>query len=630
MSIDSKEDSLVGEDTEVAAEIQPEEETLLEIDLIEAIQDDRDESSVTKTTYLKPANEFSDLDLKDALREAITELGWTKPTPVQGLCLPHTLAGRDVAGFAQTGTGKTGVFLITVAQAILKRRAANSDTPNSPLAVVLAPTRELAVQIHEEVEKLAVKLDLKSLAVFGGMDYDKQAQALKAGTDIVVATPGRLKDYIQKKIVSIKDTTMFVCDEVDRMFDMGFIEDVEFFLERLPENCQKLLFSATTNDKVKELAFEYLNKPEYISVNPEIITPESIEQHLILCDTPEKLRVLIGLLREHQPGRSVIFVNTKLTAEWLKHKLTGNGLEAESITGDIAQPKRISLIKKIKAGQVKILIGTDVASRGLHISDVTHVYNFDLPAEPANYVHRIGRTARAGAKGQAYSLVCEEYAENLDAIKTLVGISIPACTWFPKQYLDIVDISGNPFQDGKVRGFKVTERKPFGRGPRDGKGPRGGRDSRDRNDRSPRPEGQRPEGQRPEGQRPEGRRPEGKFSKDRNFDSKPGSKGRTPHRDAPHGKDTTAGRPHDPTKSKHRGPSTPSTQQRDHRFESRQRQEYSEAKGRGARPYQKTHQPNPSDSFPKEASTLSGQSLQKKSVLTVLKTVFKSLFGSKS
>ncbi|MEI8026425.1 MAG: DEAD/DEAH box helicase [Pseudomonadota bacterium] len=610
MSIDSKEDSLVGEDTEVPTEIQAEEESLLEIDLIEAIQDDRDESSVTKTTYLKPANEFSDLDLKDALREAITELGWTKPTPVQGLCLPHTLAGRDVAGFAQTGTGKTGVFLITVAQAILKRRAATSDTPNSPLAVVLAPTRELAVQIHEEVEKLAVKLDLRSLAVFGGMDYDKQAQALKAGTDIVVATPGRLKDYIQKKIVSIKDTTMFVCDEVDRMFDMGFIEDVEFFLERLPENCQKLLFSATTNDKVKELAFEYLNKPEYISVNPEVITPESIEQHLILCDTPEKLRVLIGLLREHQPGRSVIFVNTKLTAEWLKHKLTGNGLEAESITGDIAQPKRISLIKKIKAGQVKILIGTDVASRGLHISDVTHVYNFDLPAEPANYVHRIGRTARAGAKGQAYSLVCEEYAENLDAIKTLVGISIPACSWFPKEYLDIVDVSGNPFQDGKVRGFKVTERKPFGKGPRDGKGPRAGsRDSRDRNDRGP--------------------RPEGKFSKDRNFDAKPGPKGRTPYKDAPHGKSTTSGRPHDPSKAKHRGPANPSTPQRDHRFESRQRHEYSESTGRGSRPYQKTHQPNQNEHFNKETSTLSGQSLQKKSVLTVLKTVFKSLFGSK-
>ena len=610
MSIDSKADSLVGEDTEVTTEIQPEEESLLEIDLIEAIQDDRDESSATRTTYLKPAQEFSDLDLKDTLREAITELGWTKPTPVQGLCLPHTLAGRDVAGFAQTGTGKTGVFLITVAQAILKRRAATSDTPNSPLAVVLAPTRELAVQIHEEVEKLAVKLDLKSLAVFGGMDYDKQAQALKAGTDIVVATPGRLKDYIQKKIVSIKDTSMFVCDEVDRMFDMGFIEDVEFFLERLPENCQKLLFSATTNDKVKELAFEYLNKPEYISVNPEVITPESIEQHLILCDTPEKLRVLIGLLREHKPGRSVIFVNTKLTAEWLKHKLTGNGLEAESITGDIAQPKRISLIKKIKAGQVKILIGTDVASRGLHISDVTHVYNFDLPAEPANYVHRIGRTARAGAKGQAYSLVCEEYAENLDAVKTLVGISIPACTWFPKEYLDIVDVSGNPFQDGKVRGFKVTERKSFGKGPRDGKGPRGpGRDTRDRNDRS--------------------QRSDGKFSKDRNFDSKHSPKSRPPHKDAPHGKNTTSGRPHDPSKAKHRGPGNSTPHQRDHRFESRQRQEYSESTGRGSRPYQKTHQPNQNQQFHRETSTLSGQSLQKKSVLTVLKTVLKSLFGSK-
>jgi ATP-dependent RNA helicase RhlB len=620
MSIDSKEDTPVGDELEIPLESPIEEEATLEVDLIEAIQEDRDESMVTKTPTLKPAGEFSELDLKDALKEAITELGWTKPTPVQGLCLPYTLAGRDVAGFAQTGTGKTGVFLITVAQAILKRRAAGGETPNSPLAVVLAPTRELAVQIHEEVEKLAVKLNLRSLAVFGGMDYDKQAQALKAGTDIVVATPGRLKDYIQKKVVSIKDTTMFVCDEVDRMFDMGFIEDVEFFLERLPENCQKLLFSATTNDKVKELAFEYLNKPEYISVNPEVITPESIEQHLILCDTPEKLRVLMGLLREHQPGRSVIFVNTKLTAEWLKHKLTGNGLEAESITGDIAQPKRIALIRKIKAGQVKILIGTDVASRGLHISDVTHVYNFDLPAEPANYVHRIGRTARAGAKGQAFSLVCEEYAENLDGIKAIAGISIPACTWFDKKYLDIVDVSGNPFQDGKVRGFKISDRKPYGKGPR-GNSRDGNRDDR------------------PRGDRPQGGRSDGKFSRDRHPDSKFDPKGRTPHKGKPEGRNPSSNRPKDGFKDgmregfkegqkpNHRNPSQGNP--RDHRFEGRSRGGPNPSNAGGSRPYQKQAPTRQNEAFSKPLSTSPGQSLQKKGVFEVLKTVFKSLFGNK-
>jgi len=445
----------------------------VEIDLIEAIEEDRDESTFAKKTKLQSVSNFDELKLTSEVAIAIGQLGWLKPTPVQGLCLPYTLAGRDVAGFAQTGTGKTGVFLITVADALLRRRVASEEKSKSPLAVVLAPTRELAVQIHEEVEKLAEKLSIKSLAVFGGMDYDKQAQSLRHGVDIVVATPGRLKDYIQKKVVSIKETSLFVCDEVDRMFDMGFIEDVEFFLEFLPEKCQKLLFSATTNEKVKELAFEYLDNPEYISVNPEEITPESIEQHLILCDTPEKLRVLMGLLREHQPSRAVIFTNTKLTAEWLKHKLRGNQFEVDSITGDMAQTKRISLIRRIKAGQIKLLIGTDVASRGLHISDVTHVYNFDLPGEPANYVHRIGRTARAGAKGQSFSLVCEEYAENLDGIKKYVGESLPPCRWFDEKYLEIIDISGNPFHDGKVRGFNISDRKTQSRsprGPRDTKG----------------------------------------------------------------------------------------------------------------------------------------------------------------
>lgn len=582
------------------------DEPLEEVDLLEAIQDDRDESTFAKSATYTPARDFTELKISEQLKLAIQDLGWTKPTPIQGLCLPFTLSGRDLAGFAQTGTGKTGVFLITVAELLQKKRDLSTLNQDSPFAVVLAPTRELAVQIHEEVEKLASKLNIRSLAVFGGMDYDKQAQMLKSGIDIVVATPGRLKDYIQKKVVSIKHTSMFVCDEVDRMFDMGFIEDVEFFLEKLPENCQKLLFSATTNDKVKELAFEYLDKPEYISVNSEELTPESIEQHLILCDTPEKLRVLIGLIRDHQPLRSVIFANTKLTAEWLKHKLIGNGLEAESITGDMPQNKRINLIRKIKAGQVKILIGTDVASRGLHISDVTHVYNFDLPGEPANYVHRIGRTARAGAKGQSYTLVCEEYAENLDGIKKLVGDSIPHCTWFDKKYLEIQDVSGNPFRDGKVKGFKISERKPFS------KGPRGGARGRDEQPR--------------QGAKPMGGG--GSNGPNRNANPKSKAHGRSNSEHLDSKRQERTGRYN---KDSNPRSATPQTQKGNHRFDGKAGGR-SDHRDRSSRPYSADQQrPFTPKMAVQNDRSLSNKNLEpdKKGFFALIKNVVKSIFGSK-
>jgi len=236
------------------------------------------------------------------------------------------------------------------------------------------------------------------------------------------------------------------------MFDMGFVEDIEFFLEKLDDKVQKLLFSATTNDQVKELAFEYLDNPEYISVNPESMTPENIEQFAILCESTQKLQVLMGLLTEHNPKCSIIFTNTKLVAEWLQYKLTRNGIEAELITGDLPQRKRINLINRIKAGEIKALIATDVASRGLHISDISHVYNFDLPNEASNYVHRIGRTARAGATGKAFSLVCEDYGHNLQAIRDYLkdhaDINVD---WFDSKYLEVEDKAPNPYQDPEFK-----------------------------------------------------------------------------------------------------------------------------------------------------------------------------------
>ena len=395
---------------------------------------------------------FSDLPIDERVQNAIAKLGWVAPTPVQKLCLPFTLKGREVAGFAQTGTGKTGVFLITTTNKLLASdRSTQEGDGRHPRAIVLAPTRELAMQIEDDAKNLLEFSGLSSVAIFGGVDYEKQATKLREGVDVIVATPGRLMDYTKKGVVDLKDVQVFVCDEADRMFDMGFIEDVEFFLKRIPESAQKLLFSATTNEQVKELAFEYLESPEYISVNPEILTPEKIEQRAIHVHAQHKLKVLMGLMREQQPDCSIIFTNTKLTAEWLWFKLSRNGFEVDLITGDLPQKKRIRLIERIKRVELKALIATDVASRGLHISRVTHVYNFDLPEDPSNYVHRIGRTARAGARGTAISLVCDDYGQNLTGINTLLG-SDHALTsvWFDEAYLKIEDKAGNPFQ-GKFR-----------------------------------------------------------------------------------------------------------------------------------------------------------------------------------
>lgn len=460
-----------------------------ESDLSEIVISDTDEEpKVTIRKELPPVEAFADLTLNEKLAKAIVGLGWTKPTPVQSLCLPNSVSGRDVAGFAQTGTGKTGVFLITIAQKLLsspKPANAGNEGLISPRALVLAPTRELAMQIEDDAKGLFEACGITSMAVFGGIDYAKQAKQLRDGIDVVVATPGRLKDYFQQKQFTLKTCEVFVCDEADRMFDMGFIEDVEYFLDKLPVSVQKLLFSATTNEKVKELAFEYLEHPVYISVNPEVITPERIEQHAIITGSAEKLKILIGLLREHKPTCSIVFTNTKIVAEWLAFKLNGNGIEADIITGDLPQGKRIQLIRRIKEGKVKALIATDVASRGLHIAGVTHVYNFDLPDEAANYVHRIGRTARAGAKGFSYSLVCEDYGQNLEPINQLLGPALALkAEWANPEYQSIQDAAGNPFE-GRERGGRFQD-----------KGARSSSQGGHRNERG----GQRPQQGRHQGQ----------------------------------------------------------------------------------------------------------------------------------
>jgi ATP-dependent RNA helicase RhlB len=465
----------------------------------------------------KTCQTFSDLPLHPKVQDALTQMGWASPTPVQKLCLPWTLGGRDVAGFAQTGTGKTGVFLMTIANKLLLAREANEKHTNNPRAVILCPTRELAMQIEGDAEVIFKHTGITSLAVFGGIDYDKQASRIRDGVDVIMATPGRLKDYCKKNIVSLKDISVFVCDEADRMFDMGFIEDVEFFLKRIPESSQRLLFSATTNEEVKELAFEYLESPEYISVTPETLTPEKIEQTAIHCHATQKLRVIMGLLRDHAPECSLIFTNTKLTAEWLHFKLQNNGIDVDLITGDLPQKKRTKLIETIKEGKLKALIATDVASRGLHISRVTHVYNFDLPEEPANYIHRIGRTARAGARGVAVSLVCDDYGQNLAGINAMLGPALALKSeWSDESYLKIEDKAGDPFKDRQKNAMAAREQEQRERG--------GDRGRLGASGRGPRHDGDRSRGRHERGRHERGRQERGRQEHDDRKDQKNGQR----------------------------------------------------------------------------------------------------------
>ncbi|MEY4064729.1 MAG: hypothetical protein RIR26_937, partial [Pseudomonadota bacterium] len=396
---------------------------------------------------------FSFLGFNDQILEAIRKQKFERPTRVQALCLPPALDGKDVAGFAQTGTGKTAVYLLTMAHKLLSQENRVAQ-PHKPHALVIVPTRELADQVAQDAKRLLGSLQLKSLAVFGGVDVERHVSELNQAIDLVVATPGRLLDLHRSRKLELDDLQVLVIDECDRMFDMGFIDDVEYVLRHLPsERVQKLLFSATGSEKVKELAFEYLEEPEYIETDPVRITPERITQVAYAVTAEEKFPTLMGHIKAHNPECAIIFTNTKVVAEWVGYKLACNGLAAEVLTGDLPQRKRMTLIKKIKEGKCNLLVATDVLSRGLHVANLSHVYNFDIPDDEESFIHRIGRTARAGATGHAVTLICEDYGYNMGAVEELLGFKIPL-EKVPDSYLQAPDNSDYPFDSqGRVKVF---------------------------------------------------------------------------------------------------------------------------------------------------------------------------------
>jgi ATP-dependent RNA helicase RhlB len=369
--------------------------------------------------------QFNELALPEPVRQGITDAGFTSCTPIQAKSLPLALAGRDVAGQAQTGTGKTAAFLVTLFTRLLNQP--RRGEANNPRALVLAPTRELVVQIENDAQVLGKHCGFSIQAIYGGVDYMKQKNALKEGADVVIGTPGRLIDYLKQKVYSLKNIEMLVIDEADRMFDMGFIADLRFILRRLPnyDQRQNMMFSATLNQRVMELAYEFMNVPEKVSVTPEQMTAERVEQVLYHVSRKEKFPLLLGLLRREGMARTMLFVNTKREAEFLFDRLNANEVPCRVISGDVEQRKRLRILEDFKSGKLPLMIATDVASRGLHIEGVSHVINYDLPQDAEDYVHRIGRTARAGAEGKAISLADEDGAFYLEAIEEYIKEKVP-------------------------------------------------------------------------------------------------------------------------------------------------------------------------------------------------------------
>jgi ATP-dependent RNA helicase RhlB len=371
--------------------------------------------------------EFRMLPIPAPVLEGIESLGFKECTPIQEETLPLTLAGKDVAGQAQTGTGKTAAFLIALFSRLLQTEPLPVSKRSSPRAVIIAPTRELVIQIAKEAKELGRGCPFNIQAVYGGIDYQKQRSMLEEGVDVLIGTPGRLIDYYKQKVYDLRRVEVLVIDEADRMFDMGFIADLRFLMRRLPpyHRRQSMLFSATLTRRVMELAYEHMNNPIKIEVTPEQVTAEKVEQVLFHVERAKKFSLLLGLLKREAWERVLIFVNTKQQGEILAKRLTAQGYPAEAITGDLPQKRRMRVLDQFKTRKVPILVATDVASRGLHIEGVSLVFNYDLPQDKEAYVHRIGRTARAGAAGKALSLADEEYVMSLEEIEAYIGQKVP-------------------------------------------------------------------------------------------------------------------------------------------------------------------------------------------------------------
>ena len=418
------------------------------------------EFETMQQNYLSSAR-FADFPLHPLVLQALNDKGFEFCTPIQALSLPVTLRGKDVAGQAQTGTGKTIAFLTALFHHLLTHPTETDK--NQPRALILAPTRELAVQIEHDAQIFLKTTKFKTALAYGGDGYDKQLKAIENGVDVLIGTTGRVIDYVKQGIIRLDQIQTVVLDEADRMFDLGFIRDIRYLLRKCPLPQQRLtmLFSATLSYKVRELAFEDMNDPEYVEIEPEQKTGQQIKEELFYPSNQDKIPLLLTLLEEEWPERCIIFANTKHQCEAIWGYLAADGHRVGLLTGDVAQKKRLSLLKQFTDGDLDILVATDVAARGLHIAEVTHVFNYDLPDDREDYVHRIGRTGRAGESGISISFACEQYAMNLPAIEEYIGHSIPVSQYDPNALLQDIPKPYRLKREGNFSAQNNQRRKPF-------------------------------------------------------------------------------------------------------------------------------------------------------------------------
>ncbi|MGC9492509.1 MULTISPECIES: ATP-dependent RNA helicase RhlB [Vibrio] len=417
---------------------------------------------------------FADLDLNTQVIEGLNKSGFEYCTPIQALALPVLLTGQDIAGQAQTGTGKTLAFLTATFNHLLTTPAHEGRKANQPRAIIMAPTRELAIQIYNDAELLVASTGLKAGLAYGGESYDKQVTKLEAGVDILIGTTGRIIDFYKQKVFNLNHIQAVVLDEADRMFDLGFIKDIRFLFRRMPAPNERLnmLFSATLSYRVQELAFEHMHNPEHVVVEPDQKTGHRIQEELFYPSNEHKMSLLQTIIEEEWPDRAIVFANTKYKCDSVWGHLAADGHRVGLLTGDVPQKKREKILEQFTKGEVDILVATDVAARGLHIPQVTHVFNFDLPDDCEDYVHRIGRTGRAGESGFSISFACEDYAINLPPIEEYIEHSIPVSDYDASALIEDLPApirlrTRNPQQRrSNSGGPRSGNRRPHNRRPR--------------------------------------------------------------------------------------------------------------------------------------------------------------------
>lgn len=364
---------------------------------------------------------YDSFGLDPSILKGLNDINFEFCTPIQAKSIPIALTGKDIAGEAQTGTGKTAAFLVACFDNLLKNPG--SENGKQPRALILAPTRELAIQIHKDALAIGKHTGLKFALAYGGTGYESQRKQIEAGIDLLIGTPGRIIDYFKQHVFNLKFCQVVVLDEADRMFDLGFIKDIRYLLNRCPDPDKRLsmLFSATLSHRIGELAYSHMNDPEEVRIKADTKTADKVKQTVYYPANDEKIPLLLGLMKSLQTKRSIVFINTKRVAENVDAWLEGNGIKSALLSGDVPQKKRQTLLKKFQNDEFNVLVATDVAARGLHIPDVSHVFNYDLPQSGEDYVHRVGRTARAGASGAAISFACEDYAHYLMDIEEYIG-----------------------------------------------------------------------------------------------------------------------------------------------------------------------------------------------------------------